>query len=231
MNKHTDKTDRNLGVLVNEQLTKLGIETPFIITDMSIDEKLEQLTELNKRTHEIFGMDLTDDSIIETPKRIAKLQLFESMKGLDYNNFPKMTVVENKFYNGIVAVNDILVMSMCEHHWERVIMRVSIGYIPKKGGNVVGLSKLSRLADFFGSRPIVQERFTAQLFESLKLIMDTADIAVHVRGIHLCMFARGVKEPCSSTTTTLLGGKFESEGSLRNEFLSGIDITKPIIPV
>lgn len=236
MNKHTDKSDKQLGALVNEHLLKLGIETPFKINHsdagpITDDAKLDALITANKQMHNILGMDLTDDSIAETPKRIAKLQLFESMKGLDYKNFPKMTVVENKFYNGIVSVNDILVMSLCEHHWERVIMRVSIGYIPKAGGKVVGLSKLSRLADFFGSRPIVQERFTAQVYEALKLIMETDDVAVHVRGIHLCMFARGVKEPCSNTTTTLLGGSFEKEGALRNEFLSGIDISKPIIPV
>lgn len=224
-----DKKDIELGNKVKEHLINLGIETPVNNEYYYSDEvKISKLTDIYNQAHTVMGLDLSDDSIQDTPKRISKLMVYESMKGLDYKNFPKMTVVENKFYDGMVSVNDLLIFSLCEHHWERVIMRVSIAYVPKK--QVVGLSKFSRIADFFGSRPIVQERYTKQLFESLKFILDTDDVAVHVRGIHLCMFARGVQEPCSSTTTTCLGGKFMNDLSARQEFMNGIDITSPIIP-
>lgn len=225
-----DKKDIVLGSQVKDHLEKLQLETPMVENKISNDsDKIDALTELYKEVHKTMGLDLSDDSIQDTPRRISKLMVNESMKGLDYDNFPKMTVVENKFYDGMVAVNDLLIMSLCEHHWERVIMRVSIAYIP--GQKVLGLSKLSRLAEFFGSRPIVQERFTKQVFESLKYIVDNEDVAVHVRGIHLCMFARGVKEPCSSTTTTCLGGVFKTDEAVRNEFLKTIDISKPIMPL
>lgn len=222
-----DKTNAQLGLEVAELMRTHGIETPMID---GVVPSVEELTELYTQVHKALGIDLEDDSIQDTPRRIAKLQVHESMKGLDYDNFPKMTTVENKFYDGMVSVNDMLIMSMCEHHWERIVMRVSIAYVPRKGGKVVGLSKFSRLADFFGSRPIVQERYTQQLFEALKYIMDTEDVAVHVRGIHLCMFARGVKEPCSSTTTTCLGGDFKADMATRKEFMDGVNIALPILP-
>lgn len=222
-----DKTNPHLGDDIAELMRELGIETPMVD---GVSASTDELEELYAKVHNALGIDLEDDSICDTPRRIAKLQVNESMKGLSYDNFPKMTAVENKFYSGMVSVNDMLIMSMCEHHWERIIMRVSVAYTPKVGGKVVGLSKFSRLADFFASRPIVQERYTQQLFESLKYILDTDDVAVHVRGIHLCMFARGVKEPCSSTTTTLLGGDFKQDMATRKEFMDGIDITLPILP-
>lgn len=222
-----EKTNASLGAEVAQLMKKHGIETPMVD---GVVPSIETLTDVYTKAHEALGIDLADDSIQDTPMRIAKLQVNESMKGLNYENFPKMTTVENKFYEGMVSVNDMLIMSMCEHHWERVIMRVSIAYTPEKGGKVVGLSKFSRLADFFGSRPIVQERYTQQLFEALKYILDTDNVAVHVRGIHLCMFARGVKEPCSSTTTTCLGGEFKDDMATRKEFMDGVNIALPLLP-
>lgn len=224
-----NKNNKELGLKVKEHLISLGVETPIIENGLTDDQKIESLTELHHAIHEVLGLDINDDSIAETPKRIAKLQVLESMKGLNYDNFPKMTTVENKFYEGMVSVNDIKVHSLCEHHHERVTMLVSIAYIPEKGGKVLGLSKLARLADFFGSRPIVQERFTTQVIEAMKFILGTEDVAIHVRGIHMCMYSRGVKEPCSNTTTTILSGEFKTDFALRGEFLNGIDITKPII--
>lgn len=222
-------TNKELGLQVKEHLVKLGVETPIVENNLSDDEKIEKLTELHHSIHEVLGLDVNDDSITETPHRIAKLQVLESMKGLNYDNFPKMTTVQNKFYEGMVSVNDIKVHSLCEHHHERVTMLVSIAYIPEQDGKVLGLSKLARLADFFGSRPIVQERFTTQVIEAMKFILETENVAIHVRGIHMCMYSRGVKEPCSNTTTTILSGEFKTDLALRGEFLKGIDITKPII--
>lgn len=226
-----NKSDQTLGQSVHEQLVKLGIETPCTFNStISETKQLRELEKLYSKVHEIFGLDLTDDSLAETPKRISKVLVFEKLKGLDYANFPKMTTVENKFYDGMVSVNDMQLKSMCEHHWESIFGRVAISYIPSRGGKVLGLSKLSRLSNFFAARPIVQERYTAQVFEAMKFILGTEDVAVHVRGVHMCMYARGVEEACSNTTTTLLGGLYKSDVSCRAEFLDGIDITKSIFP-
>ena len=224
-----DKSNKVLGQQIKEHLTKLGINTPTIPNTLTDAEKVEQLTELYRKQHEILGLDLEDDSLTETPLRVAKLQVYESMKGLDFDKFPKMTTVENKFYDGMVSVNDIQLISMCEHHQERILGLVSIAYIPKKNGKVVGLSKMARVVDWLGSQPIVQERFSAQLFEILKFVLDTDDVAINVRAMHLCMYARGVKDPCSNTITTLLGGQFKTDSAMRNEFMSQIDHTKPLV--
>lgn len=215
-------------VKIQKHFSELGIETPMVQTNNKDKHELKsELSKLYHSVHRAIGLDLNDDSISDTPNRIAKLMVDESFAGLDYDNFPKCTVVENKFFSGAVTVNDITVSSLCEHHWERVIMKVSVSYLPKS--NVLGLSKFARIADFFGARPIVQERYTTQLHEALKVILETDDVAVHVRGLHMCMYARGVAEPCSSTTTCLLGGKYGVETALREEFMHSIDVTKPIV--
>ena len=224
-----DKTDKTLGQRVKERFEELGIQTPTVENNLTDQEKLEQLTKLYEEQHRILGLDLEDDSLMDTPKRVAKLQVFESMSGLNWSNFPKMTAVENHFYDGMLNISDIQLVSFCEHHQERVLGRTNIAYVPKIGGKVVGLSKFARLVDFLGSQPIIQERFTAQLFEALKLILDTDDVAVNVRAIHLCMYARGVKEPCANTTTTLLGGRFKTDDAMRNEFISQIDFNSPLV--
>lgn len=212
---------------IKKEFADLGIETPMVANTKTYAAKMKKLEKLYGDVHEVLGLDLTDDSLAETPHRIAKLLLNESMAGLDYENFPKITVVENKFYKGAVTVSDLTISSLCEHHWERVIMKVTVSYLPSS--KVLGLSKFARIADFFGARPIVQERYTTQLHTALKVILETEDVAVHVRGIHMCMYARGVAEPCSSTTTCILGGKYETENALREEFMHSIDITKPIV--
>lgn len=212
---------------VSEAFKEYGVETPMFSTPYSNKEKIKMLENLFNDIHQVVGMNTSNDSIADTPERIAKLMINESMSGLDYYNFPKLTFVTNTFGNSPVILTDILVSSLCEHHWERVIMRVSIAYIPSK--NVLGLSKFGRIAEFLGNRPIVQERYTQQLHLALKTLLETDDVAVHVRGIHMCMFARGVKEPCSNTTTVINTGKFETGDNL-NMFLSSIDTTKPIIP-
>lgn len=224
-----DKSNKVLGQDVKAHLESLGINTPTIEQTLSKQEQVEALTELYQRQHEILGLDLRDDSLIETPLRVAKLQVYESMKGLDFDNFPKMTTVENKFYDGMVSINDIRLISLCEHHHERIVGFVNIAYIPERGGRVMGLSKAARVVDFFGSQPIIQERFSSQVFETLKFVLGTEDVAVSVRSMHMCMFARGVKEPCSNTVTNLLGGRFKTDDAMRSEYMSQIDFTKPLI--
>lgn len=224
-----NKSDSVLGFEVREHLLNMGLENP--VSNINRDNiSLKKLTKHYKKIHDIIGLDLDNDSISDTPNRLAKTLLYETVGGLNYNNFPKITTVENDgMYDDSVTVNDILVMSMCEHHWERIIMRVSISYIPDDV--VIGLSKLARLAEFFAARPIIQERYTSQLTETLIHILgNNANVAVHVRGIHLCMLSRGVKSPCGTTTTKCLSGYYNTDSDVRNYFLSSIDTTKPILP-
>lgn len=226
-----DKTDKTLGQRVKERFEELGIQTPTVENNLTDQEKFEQLLELYKEQHRILGLDLEDDSLIDTPKRVAKMMVYETMSGLNWANFPKCTVVENKFYDGMVSVSDIRTAGLCEHHQKDIHNSVSISYIPKRGGKVLGLSKFARIASFLAEQPSISERYTAQLFEALKLILETEDVAVTVRSAHMCMYARGVKDPCSNTTTTLLGGQFKTDESMRIEYFNKIDFSKPIISV
>lgn len=221
--------DSNMGYKVRQKLVDTGLETPTNNVKQH-DINVDKVTKHFKKIHELVGLDVEDDSICDTPKRLAKTLIKETTAGMRYENFPNMMVVENNdVYNDSVIVNDILVMSMCEHHWERIVMRVSIAYVPSK--KILGLSKLARLAEFFAARPIIQERYTNQVAETLGFVLGISDVAVHVRGIHLCMLSRGVKSPCSITTTKSLCGVFETDINQRNEFISSIDITKPIFPL
>lgn len=226
------KTDGGLGDIINKHLVSIGLESPVFKSDKEVPtcDKLSKLAYHYTSIHNTIGLDLSNDSITDTPNRLAKTLLFETTSGLDYNNFPKITTVKNDgMYDDSVTVNDILVMSMCEHHWERIIMRVSISYIPDD--KVIGLSKLARIAEFFAARPIIQERYTKQVAETLiKILGDNANVGVHVRGIHLCMLSRGVKSPCGTTTTKSLNGHYRNDSNVRNYFLNGIDTTKSILP-
>lgn len=221
--------DSEMGMVVRRKLIDTGLETPTInVKEHDID--VDKVVKCFKKIHKLVGLDTEDDSVHDTPRRLAKTLIKETTLGMRYENFPKMTVVENNdVYGESVIVNDILVVSMCEHHWERIIMRVSIAYVPNE--KILGLSKLARLAEFFGARPIIQERYTNQLAETLELILGVDDVAVHVRGIHMCMLARGVKSTCSTTTTKAFGGVFLDDAQQRSEFMSSIDLTKPILPV
>jgi GTP cyclohydrolase I len=167
---------------------------------------------------ETLGMDLADDSLIETPARVAKMYVQEIFRGLNYENFPKCTAVDNKMkYDEMVLERNITAISSCEHHLVTIDQKVDIAYIPKD--KVLGLSKLNRLAKFFAQRPQIQERYAEQLFHALEYILDTQDIAVVVKGKHYCVAQRGVEDTSSYTITSKLGGKFKSDPSLRKEFM------------
>jgi len=209
-------SDKELGQLVHERLVKLGIETPM---EATIDPEAEG--RIAKNIHNVMsllGLHLGDDSLKDTPKRVAKMFCYEVFSGLDYDNFPKCTTVENKFrYDEIVLVRNNIVRSTCEHHLQPIYGRASIAYIP--GKKVLGLSKFARVVDFFASRPQVQERLTEQVYAALSYILETEDIAVVVEADHFCMRMRGVEEACSDTVTSKLGGRFRVNEALRAEVM------------
>jgi len=215
------KTDAKLGEKVNAYLIAKGVETPVVknaYSDMPKDHKISYIENYFTAIMEVLGLDLQDDSLVDTPKRVAKMYVNEIFQGLDYANFPKCTTVDNKMnYDEMVVEKDIIAISSCEHHFVTIDQKVSIAYIPKH--KVLGLSKLNRIAKFFAQRPQIQERYAEQLFYALECILETDNIAIVVRGKHYCVAQRGVEDTSSYTITSKLGGGFKNDPALRKEFM------------
>jgi GTP cyclohydrolase I len=209
------KKDRVLGKVVRDHLNSLGVETPF-----SKNNHKPKSSEKLKAWRTILsgvGLNLKDASVEDTPDRLLKLFDKELFWGMSVNNFPKITTTPNDFgTKEMVMVEGIDVTSVCEHHFLPIIGKAKVAYIPTN--RVVGLSKLNRVVEYFSARPQVQERLGLQIFETLKLVLETEDVAVQIKADHYCTKMRGVKHSCSSTTTTNLGGSFYN-GPTRNEFL------------
>ena len=214
------KVDNSLGLKVQEYLVSKGVQTPTTpLLDSSPKSKIEDIENSFKEIMTVLGLDLTDDSLVETPKRMAKMYVNEIFWGLNPEKFPKCTAVDNKMgYDEMVTVQDINVMSSCEHHLTTIDGRCAISYIP--GDKVIGLSKFNRIVEYFSKRPQIQERLTEQIFFALECILGTSDIAVHINAKHYCVAARGVEDQASSTTTTKLGGRYKIEPAMRSEFFN-----------
>jgi GTP cyclohydrolase I len=166
-----------------------------------------------------LGLDLTDDSLIDTPKRVAKMYVNEIFWGLDYDAFPKCTTVDNKMkYDEMVVERGINVQSNCEHHFVVIDGKATVGYIPNQ--KVLGLSKINRIVEYFSKRPQIQERLTEQVYFALQYILETDNIAVVIDAQHYCVKSRGVEDVGSSTVTSKLGGVFKSDPAVRTEFMN-----------
>lgn len=182
----------------------------------SDEEKMASIEKLFKGIMEELGLDLTDDSLKGTPHRVAKMYVKEIFQGLNPNNKPSLSIFENKYqYNKMLVEKDITFTSACEHHFLPIIGKAHVAYI--SAGQVIGLSKINRIVEYYGKRPQVQERMTLQIFNELKDALQTEDIIVVVEAEHLCVSTRGVKDKTSLTTTLEYGGKFK-DIDLRNEF-------------
>ena len=213
------KTDPELGHRVHEHLVLNRVETPTVPSDLSDADKTNAIEHHFRGIMETLGLDLTDDSLIDSPRRVAKMFVSEIFWGLDYDNFPKCTAVENKMrYDEMVVERNISVMSSCEHHFVVIDGNATVAYIP--GQHVLGLSKLNRIVEYFSNRPQIQERLTEQIYFALQYILGTDDIAVVVDAIHYCVRSRGVEDHGSSTVTSKLGGRFRTDPALRAEFMS-----------
>ena len=168
---------------------------------------------------ETLGLDLNDDSLIKTPYRVGKMFVDELFRGLDYHNFPEITLIENKMQvDEMIKVKDISFTSTCEHHFMVIDGMAKVAYMPSK--KIIGLSKINRIVRFFAQRPQVQERLTQQILVALQTLLETRNVAVTITATHYCVKARGVQDPTSSTTTTALGGHFKLNPSSRHEFLT-----------
>ncbi len=207
--------------LVKNALESRGLETPMQPNMVSREEKKEKIENHMRDILNLLGLDLTDDSLEETPQRIAKMYVDEIFSGLDYINFPKITVIENKMnVSEMVKVKDITVTSTCEHHLVTIDGKAAVAYIPR--GKIIGLSKINRIVRFFAQRPQVQERMTQQILVALQTLLESDDVAVTVDATHYCVKSRGVMDATSETTTTALGGIFKSNPATRAEFLHGL---------
>ncbi len=165
-----------------------------------------------------LGLDMNDESLSDTPLRVAKMYLNETFRGLNPANEPEVTLFNNNYqYNQMLVERDITIYSTCEHHLVPIIGRAHIAYYST--GKVIGLSKLNRIADYYARRPQVQERLTMQISDALKKALDTDDVAVIIDASHMCVASRGIRDVNSSTTTCEYSGKFLNYNT-RNEFLS-----------
>jgi len=217
MSYNKTKTDPELGQKVHEHLVKMGVETPTKPTIFDRKDKIEVIEAHFSQIMRTLGLDLEDDSLCDTPKRVAKMYVNEIFWGLDYEAFPKCTAVDNKMkYNEMVCERNINVQSNCEHHFVVIDGLATVAYVPNQ--KVLGLSKINRIVEYFSKRPQIQERLTEQIFHALQYILETEDVAVMIDAQHYCVKSRGVEDTGSSTVTSKLGGGFKSDPAARAEF-------------
>lgn len=213
------KADPALGQKVHEHLVSVGVETPVIDNGLSRKEKIQKIEDNFDEIVATLGLDSKDDSIKDTPKRVAKMYVNEIFWGLDYASFPKITVVENKMqYNEMIVEKGISVQSFCEHHFVNIDGLATVAYIPNN--KVLGISKMNRIVEYFSRRPQIQERLTEQIYHALSFILDTENVALTIDAKHFCVKSRGVEDTECSTVTSRLGGSFKAQPEVRAEFLA-----------
>ena len=204
-----------------------SLETPLRDDAFEMDDnlKIELIEKHFREIMNILGLDLTDDSLKGTPHRVAKMYVKEVFSGLNPKNKPAAKLFENKYkYNEMLVEKDITFHSHCEHHFVPIYGKAHVAYI--SNGNVIGLSKINRIVQYYAKRPQVQERLTMQIGNELKEALGTEDVAVIMDAYHMCVSSRGVNDTNSSTVTSFYSGKFERDEQSRNEFLKYISLIK-----
>ncbi len=189
---------------------------------LSDDRKIEIIQEKFAEIMETLGLDLRDDSLKATPRRVAKMYVKEIFGGLNPDGAPKNSTFENKYsYSEMLVEKDITVYSTCEHHFLPIVGKAHVAYFSE--GKVIGLSKMNRIVDHYAKRPSVQERLTIQVVKHLQEYLGTEDVACIIDAKHLCVNSRGIKDIQSSTVTAEFGGKF-SDPDIKKEFLSYVQM-------
>ena len=199
-----------------------SIDTPIRKDAFKLDEELKiELIEKNfKEIMHILGLDLNDESLKDSPGRVAKMYVKEIFSGLNPDNKPKPTLFENKFnFSEMLVEKNITIYSYCEHHFVPITGKAHIAYFPKN--HLIGLSKLNRIAQYYAKRPQVQERLTMQIANDLKETLQTDDVAVIIDADHMCVASRGVNDVNSSTITSSYNGRFLND-EIKKEFLSHV---------
>lgn len=208
-------------IIPDKNITSIA-DLPLTEADpaLSDKEKIDRITYLFREIMHVLGLDLEDDSLSGTPRRVAKMYVNELFSGLDPKNAPSISLFDNKYgYQRMLVEKDITLYSQCEHHFVPIIGKVHVAYIP--GKKVIGLSKINRIVQYFAHRPQVQERLTMQIAQALKDILHHEDVAVLIEADHLCVAARGIKDTNSKTATSAYSGQFEND-PCKQEFLSYI---------
>jgi GTP cyclohydrolase I len=202
-----------------------SLETPLRpdAFDLSDEEKMAKIEQHFREIMLTLGLDLDDDSLQGTPRRVAKMYVQEIFSGLNPNNKPKVALFDNKYgYYEMLVEKDITFYSNCEHHFVPIVGKAHVAYI--SNGSVIGLSKLNRIVQYFAKRPQVQERLTMQIAQELCNILGTDDVAIVIDAHHLCVSSRGVQDVNSSTVTAYFGGQFMKEAR-KTEFLSYLNLS------
>ena len=221
-NKSSEELLKEIEELGNDHVMT-SIATPlredaFDLTDA---EKIELIQGYFEKIMHTLGLDLTDDSLRGTPKRVAKLYVNELFKGLNEKHKPSMSTFENKYqYNQILVEKNITLYSNCEHHFLPIVGKAHVAYIPND--KVIGLSKINRIVDYYARRPQVQERLALQILNEMQQSLGTEDVAVYIDAEHMCVSSRGASDQSSSTVTVEYGGKFNEE-TTKKEFLTYIN--------
>lgn len=215
-----EKTDSALGKKIHEHLVNLGLESPFnfeVISSRTEEEKIDIIRQRMRDILDVLGVDQTNDSVQDTANRVAKMYVRETMWGMNYDNFPKIMTFENKMGYDEMVTERSTSDSLCSHHLVPILGKVVVSYVP--AGKVIGLSKLNRIVEFFSRRPQEAERMTEQIAATVKYILDTEDVAVLVKGKHLCVSWRGAEDEDAVTFTSHLGGGYRKP-EVRQEFMT-----------
>jgi GTP cyclohydrolase IA len=200
---------------LNQKINNPIRKDAFSITD---EEKIESIKKNVESILITLGMDLSDDSIKETPNRVAKLFVKEIFGGLNPDKKPNASTFKNAYsYGEMLVEKNITLYSTCEHHLLPIIGKAHVAYI--SSGTIIGLSKINRIVAYYAKRPQVQERLTKQIVQELQRILETDDVACIIDAKHLCVNSRGIKDTNSSTITAEYGGKFKDE-NYKNQFMN-----------
>ncbi len=228
---NTQQTNQSIDLRLADDMGDDHIGSNFFDTPISEDafrisdeQKIDKIEGHFREIMLTLGLDLTDDSLKNTPARVAKMYVNEVFSGLNPKNKPAITLFENKYdYNQMLVEKNISLFSYCEHHFVPIIGKAHVAYI--SSGKVIGLSKLNRIVQYFAKRPQVQERLSTQIGNELMQILNTEDVAVMIDAKHLCVSSRGVQDIASSTITTFFGGKFKDDNT-RAEFLKYLEVSE-----
>lgn len=210
--------------IIGDMHVGTSIETPMRkdAFDLSDEEKINSIEGKFREIMETLGLDLADDSLQGTPHRVAKMFVNEIFYGLNPDKKPKISVFDNKFkYGEMLVEKNINMNSTCEHHFLPIVGKAHVAYI--SNGEVIGLSKINRIVDYYARRPQVQERLTVQIANELKMILKTDDVAIVIDAKHMCVSSRGIQDESSSTITAEYSGKFKDK-SVREEFLRYLEL-------
>lgn len=199
-------------------------EDAFALTD---EQKIEKIEIHIREIMQTLGLDLTDDSLSGTPKRVAKMYVKEVFSGLNPKNRPQTKLFENKYnYDQMLVEKEITFYSHCEHHLVPIYGRAHVAYF--SSGKVIGLSKINRIVQYFARRPQVQERLTVQIGKELERILQTESVGVVLDANHMCVAMRGVGDTNSKTGTAYFSGKFKDE-NIKREFLNFINSRQSLL--